>query len=112
MGCFCRVGAWGGAVQTGAGRFFFELVGLDNGQGGGMTGYRPGWSGKSLRDKGLLARIVNKGSRKNLGGVPVLKSLGGNDEKADSEECVDRDGGCGVVGWWGDGNYIGSSWPF
>ena len=39
-----------------------------------MAGYRLGWSGKSLRDKGLLARIVNKGQGKNLGVVPVLKS--------------------------------------
>ena len=68
-----------------------------------MAGYRPGWAGKNLRDKGSLARIVNKGSGKNLGVVPVLKSLGGNDEKTDFEECVDGDGGGGVVGWWGDG---------
>ena len=87
LGRGCSDGGW---------KIFFESVGPDNGQGGGRAGYRPGWAGKSLRDKGLLARIVDKGSRKNLGGVPVLKSSGGNDEKADFEECVDRDGGCGV----------------
>ena len=66
MGCFCRVGGWGGAVQTGAGRFFFESVGLDNGQGGGMAGYRPGWAEKSLRGKGSLAWIVNTLRAKEL----------------------------------------------
>ena len=40
-----------------------------------MAGYRLGWAGKSLRCRRLLARIVNKGSGKNLGVVPVLKSL-------------------------------------
>ena len=45
-----------------------------------------------------------KGKRKELrrgAGTQILG--GGNDEKADFEECVVGDGGCGVVGWWGDG---------
>ena len=74
MGCFCRVGGWGGGDQAGVGGFFFEPVGSENAQGGGMAGYRPGWAGKSLRGKGSLARIVNKEEGKNLGVVPVLKS--------------------------------------
>ena len=74
MGCFCRVGGWGGGNQTGVGGFFFELDGQEYGQGGGLAGYGDGWAGKNLRDKGSLARIVNKGSGKNFGVVPVLKS--------------------------------------
>ena len=64
----------GRGCSDGDGRIFFESVGAENGQGGGMAGYRLGRAGKSLRDKGLLARIVNKGEKKNLGVVPVLKS--------------------------------------
>ena len=60
MGCLCRVGGWGGGVQTGAGEFFFELDGPENGQGGGMAGHGLGWAGKSLRDPRRLAWIVNR----------------------------------------------------
>ena len=60
--------------SDGGWKIFFESVGPENGQGGGMAGYRLGRAGKSLRDKGSLARIVNKESGKNLGVVPVLKS--------------------------------------
>ena len=104
MACFGRVGGWGGGDQAGAGGLFFELVGPENGQGDGMAGYRPGRAGKSLRDKGLLARIVNKkGQERTSAACRYLNFGGGNDEKAVIEECIDGIGGCGVVGWWGDG---------
>ena len=55
--------------------------------------------GKSLRDTRRLAWIVNrvKAQEKELrrgAGTQILG--GGNDEKADFEECVVGDGGCGV----------------